>query len=564
MAFDTRFRALIIEDDPNDALLLRKAIKKSGYDGEFHCVSSKEDLQQALTESWDFIFSDYSMPSFLGPEALAIVRAHDQDIPFFFISGTMGEANAVEAMRLGAQDYFVKGSFERLAPAIARELRDILNRREHRRAQKRIHYLANYDPLTGLPNRNLLVERLFTLSNENPAETGGFTVFNLNLDNFREIADNWGMAESDGLLVEIGKRLNTIRRTEDIVARLAADEFVYVACGLREEQATETAAQEILSIFRQPFKLARYEYMVTASLGSSSFPHDAREPELLLSNAAMALHTAKKIPGNSFLPYKTTMRETLHEKLLMDHALEQALSDNEFEVYYQPQVSLRSQQTVGLEALLRWNRPGAGAVNPQAFIPVAEQSGLIVPLGHWVLRDVCRQLAQWRQQGHTGIHVAINFSAHQFRDRDMPKLLRQALDDFRLPPSSLEVEITETALMQDPEATLTILSALRNIGVSIALDDFGTGYSSLSYLKRFPVDVLKIDREFVQGLPEDRENRAIVEAIIAMSDKLGVSVLAEGIEAADQCDFLRQAGCSMVQGFYFRPPEPAPVITTLL
>ncbi len=573
MSSTTDFRALIIEDNPDDALLLQNAIKKSGFQAEYLCVDNKQALLEVLAEKWDIIFSDYSMPTFSGHESLTLVRQYDPDVPFIFVSGTMGEANAVEAMRLGAQDYFIKGNFSRLAPAITRELRDSANRRSHRQAQERIHYLTNYDPLTGLPNRVLLVERLFALvkcrkienkqvESDKKAEKG-LSVFNVNIDRFREINDDLGVATTDGLLVEVGKRLCQAAGPEDMVARLAADEFVVVCPNVDGDSAANAMAETIFTLFNRPFKLARYEYGITVSIGSSSMGSGGSEPEQLLNNAAMALHHAQKIVGNSFLSYKTEMRSALQEKLALDRALEQALKRNEFQIHYQPQVSMDGRM-VGMEALLRWNRPGVGPVSPMTFIPIAEESGLIMLIGDWVLREVCRQICQWREEGLPLWPVAINFSAHQFRHKGMPQLIRELLEEFELPPTCLEIEITETALMQDPDAARAILSSLRDLGISVALDDFGTGYSSLSYLKRFPVDILKIDREFVKGLPQDAEDCAIVQAIIAMCEKLGLKVVAEGVETAEQLDFLKQVECGSAQGYFFHRPLSAQAVADLV
>jgi diguanylate cyclase (GGDEF)-like protein len=564
MATRIPLRALIIEDCDDDVLLLVNAIKRGGFDPDFVSIDSKEDLSAALSQNWDIVFSDYTMPAFNGHEALALVRQHDPDVPFFFVSGTMGEDRAVEAMRLGAQDYFLKGNFERLSPAITRELRDSVSRRNHRRAEERIHYLANYDTLTGLPNRALLVERLLAHIEAAEPSRRNVTVFNLNLDRFRDINNHLGVAAADSLLIEFGRRLEAVTGPQDTVARLSADEFAIVITDLANEQARAAMAKKLFTALAQPFSLSRYEWSIHGSMGSSAFPHDGIRATELLNCAAMALRHARKIAGNSYLPYAEEMRVALEEKLSLGRALEHALKQQEFQVHYQPQVATKNGAIMGIEALLRWDRPGVGPVGPNTFIPIAEESGLIMPIGDWVLREVCGQIRRWRDEGLPLTRVAVNFSAYQFRQRNRMEVIRGVLEEFELPGQCLEIEITETALMQDANAARSILSALRKLGVSVALDDFGTGYSSLSYLKRFPVDVLKIDREFICDLPHDKDDVAIVHAIIAMADKLGLQVVAEGVETVQQLDFLMGAGCGMVQGYYLQRPASADALVPVL
>lgn len=557
-------RALIVEDWEDDVLLLCNAIRRSGFELEYVCVATRDGLSAALSQSWDIVFSDYTMPEFTGHEALAMVRERDPDIPFIFVSGTMGEELAVEAMRLGAQDYFLKGNFSRLASAITRELRERDNRRAHREAQGRIHYLANYDNLTGLPNRALFTELLFE-SVENATQSGtGFAVYILDLDRFREINDHLGMEVGDRLLIKLGNRLVASDQPSSTVARLSADEFGIIVNNLATEHESSVAAEAILGALARPFSLSRYKWRVHASMGVCLFPSCGKTVEELMGFALLALHYAQQTAGNSYLAYTKTMSTALEKKLSLKHALEQALEQEEFQVHYQPQVSLTDGDLVGMEALLRWNRSGHGSVGPDIFIPVAESSGLILPLGDWVLREVCGQLAAWREAGLPQVRVAVNFSACQFRHSGMVANIRTVLREFKLPASSLEVEITETALMQDAAAATAILRELRELGIRVSLDDFGTGYSSLSYLKRFPVDVLKIDREFIRDLPHDKDDAVIVHAIVAMADKLGLDVVAEGVETEQQLEFLKQAHCGIGQGYYFLPPVKAEALLPTL
>lgn len=553
----TPIRALIIEDNDDDVLLLLNVIKKGGFAPDSIHVASKNGLTEAMKSAWDIVFSDYTMPNFNGHEALEIVRREDPDVPFFFVSGTIGEDRAVEAMRLGAQDYFIKGNLRRLPSAIHRELRDANTRKAHRLAQERIHYLANYDSLTGLPNRTLFLEKLTQCLDVAKLARTLVGVFSFNLERFKDVNDHLGALAGDNLLVELGARLREAVPEGDTIARLAADEFAIICTHLEDAHETQNVAQKLLSVLAQPFVLSRYEWRVHASIGGSLFPRDAQESGDLLGSAAIALHHAQQLPGNSYREYSPHMRARLQEKLTLSHALETALEKNQFQLHYQPQATTASGRIMGVEALIRWSQPGKGMVSPDEFIPMAEESGLIVPIGEWVLREACRQAQCWRALGMKSLRVAVNFSAFQFRQPNLVEMVAGALHEFELPASCLEVEVTETALMQDATTARTMLYDLHTLGVSIALDDFGTGYSSLSYLKRFPVDILKIDRSFISDLPADEDDAAIVRAIIAIAEKLDLQVIAEGVETKEQLSFLKTAGCDLFQGYYLLRPMAA-------
>lgn len=559
----TRVRALLIEDNEDDTLLLVSYLKKAQFELLYQRVDTPEQLDQALLENWDLILSDYSMPRLSGQEALRRVRQIDPDVPFFYVSGTLGEERAVEAIRQGAQDYFIKGNLQRLPMALKRELTESLRRREHRLSEQRIYHLANFDSLTDLPNRSLFNERL-AQAFLNAKSGQNMLLCIVDLDRFQNVNDSMGSLAGDRLLVQVAQRLSQRVGKQDTLARLSADEFALIFPTLAPDQSLEQLANQILSIFAAPFSLWRYEVRVQASMGYSQYPQDADSVEELIGNAMMALHHAKNVNGNSHLPYRPEMRMQLQERLLLEQALEQAVEHQQFFLHYQPQVSLANRRIVGVEALIRWQKPGNGVIGPVDFIPASEESGLIVPIGQWALREACRQIRLWHQAGFAPLRVAVNVSAFQFRQRGLVQMVRDVLDEFEVLPEWLEVEITETTLMQDTSLARSILSSLHDMGISIALDDFGTGYSSLSYLKRFPVDLLKIDRAFVKDLPGDADDAAIVQAIIAMADKLGVAVIAEGVETQQQLDFLQQNGCAMVQGYYLQRPLAAAKLEALL
>ncbi|UTW13398.1 putative bifunctional diguanylate cyclase/phosphodiesterase [Marinobacterium rhizophilum] len=558
-------RALIVEDELNDTLLLVNELKRGGYNPSYVCVDTREALESALQqESWDIVFSDFTMPAFNGRDALDIVRRHSPDMPFIFVSGTIGEERAVAAIKQGAQDYLIKGHLKRLAPAVERELREAVTRRENREAQKRLHFLANYDVLTGLPNRVLFIDRLSQSLRAAERSSGLVGVLYLDLDNFKDVNDSLGHNAGDNLLMTVAHRLTQAVRTSDTVARLSGDEFTLILTNLEHRDDAAVAARKILDQLSQPFDVAEQRLQVRASLGISVFPTDGTDSEELLRNADMSMYLAKQTGGGSYEFYRPEIGAKKAQRLELLKALRRALDQREFVLHYQPQVELASGRIVGVEALLRWQCPERGLVSPERFIPLAEESGLVVPIGEWVLRKACAQARIWRDTGYPPLRVAVNFSACQFRQKNLVELVKAVLDENELPPECLEVEITESVLMQDTAASLKTLQELRACGVSISLDDFGTGYSSLSYLKRFPVDALKIDRSFVSDIPQDEDDVAINSAIIAMAAKLNISVIAEGVETLEQLEFLRNEGCGLVQGYYLQRPASAQDLASIL
>jgi diguanylate cyclase (GGDEF)-like protein len=564
MSIET-LRALIVEDELNDTLLLVNELKRGGYNPSFICVDTREALERALQqEPWDIVFSDFSMPTFNGHDALDIVRRHNLDIPFIFVSGTIGEERAVAAIKQGAQDYLIKGHLKRLASAVERELREAVTRRENREAQKRLHFLANYDALTGLPNRVLFIDRLSHSLRVAQRSSGLVGVLYLDLDNFKDVNDSLGHNAGDALLKTVADRLTQAVRTSDTVARLSGDEFALILTNLDHREDAAVAARKIIDQLSHPLDVVEQTLQIRASVGISVFPADGTDSEELLRNADMSMYLAKQTGGSQYEFYRSEIGEKKAERLELLKALRRALEQREFVLHYQPQVELATGHIVGVEALLRWRCPERGLVSPEQFIPLAEESGLVVPLGEWVLRKACAQARIWRDTGYPPLRVAVNFSACQFRQKNLVDLVKAVLDENELPPEYLEVEITESTLMQDTATSLRTLQELRACGISISLDDFGTGYSSLSYLKRFPVDALKIDRSFVCDIPQDADDVAINSAIIAMAAKLNIRVIAEGVETLEQLDFLRSEGCALVQGYYLQRPASAQDLAAML
>ncbi|HEX6161239.1 MAG TPA: EAL domain-containing protein, partial [Thermoanaerobaculia bacterium] len=420
-------------------------------------------------------------------------------------------------------------------------------------AQEQIEYQAYHDVLTGLPNRLLFRDRIgIALAHARRAGRTAAVMF-LDLDQFKNVNDTLGHTVGDRLLQAIGARLVNCVRAEDTVARMGGDEFTILLADLADRKNAATVALKVLDAVRHPVTVDEHELYVTTSIGISTFPDDGDDAEMLLKNADRAMYYAKELGRDNF------QYATPHEgegRLLLERRLHHALERDEFVIHYQPMVELATGRMVGAEALVRWNHPERGLVPPEEFIPVAEETNLIVPLGEWVLRTACRQMKAWHDAGHVWLRVAVNLSPRQFQDRDLVVTVQRILDETRFPATYLDLEITESTAMQNADLSMSVLMRLKEMGVRISIDDFGTGYSSLSYLKRLPVDTVKIDQYFVRDLTAT-EDSAIISAVISMARALNLRVIAEGVETEEQLAFLRREQCSEIQGFLYSEPLPA-------
>lgn len=802
-------RFLFIEDTENDALLLVDYFQSKGLEFNWQRVDTEQGVIAKLQEPWDIIFSDYSMPGFNGARALEIVRQHDPDIPFIFISGAIGEDIAVEALKQGAQDYVMKENLSRLLPAVDRELNEARLRRKHRQTDQllrklslvvtqttdsvlitdpegRIEYVnpafekltgysieevqgktpalvragihdagfywqlwqtiasrgvyegtfinrhkngelfyeeqvitplkdeqgnithfvstgrditarvqaeeararlaaildvtpdlvaifdpegylrylnesgrrllgldteeditgycmqdlfladaaqklvseifatvqqhgiwngetvlrtarnkelsvsqivlahsgegngieylstiarditerkrfeaelehqATHDRLTNLPNRSLLVDCFTSAMKYAQRHNSGVGVLFIDLDNFKRINDTLGHAAGDTLLQQIAQRLQGCMRANDTVARLGGDEFIVVISELHDPENILDVLSKLRAAFEHPVIIHIHEVYVTFSIGIALYPHDGDRIEDLLRHADIAMYRAKSIGPNQYCFYASDMNVRGHELLALEADLRRALEQKEFVLYYQPQVDLRSNRVIGAEGLIRWQHPTRGLVSPADFVPLLEKSGMIIPVGEWVLHQACRAHRNWRELGFDDMRISVNVSAAQFSDVDLLDKVQRALQDGQMPPQALELEITENILMRDPASAAEVLEAIHALGVRIAIDDFGTGYSSLAYLKRFPLDSLKIDQTFVRDIATDSGDAAIVEASITLAHKLDLEVVAEGVETEQQLEFLHVQGCDLVQGYYFARPLPVSEVTKLL
>lgn len=435
---------------------------------------------------------------------------------------------------------------------------------ERQRSEQRIRHMAHHDELTGLPNRALLRDRMEQALSQARRTGRPVALLFLDLDGFKYINDSLGHEVGDRLLRTVAGRLQAIVRQGDTVARLGGDEFVVMLVNLERADDATAIAHEIVQALSRPLLADERMLHVTVSLGLATFPADGDSAELLLKQADAAMYRAKAQGRNGFQCYTRDMGLQAHQRVELQGALRLAVEHGQFELHYQPQFAPDSRRVVAVEALIRWPHPVLGTVSPERFIPLAEETGLIAPIGRWVLRSACRQLQAWHAAGHTRLVMAVNLSARQFLAHDIPLLVREALDEHGLPPGALELELTETALMHNADSVRTTLLALKQIGVVLALDDFGTGYSSLNHLRRFPIDTIKIDKSFTAEIATSDGTAAIIRAIVAMARSLGVQTVAEGVEHDEQLRFLAALQCHRVQGYHLGRPLPAAQLAALL
>ncbi len=557
-------RVLLVEDSADDAELVLRALRRGGYQPEHRRVDTPEDMARALDEhDWDIVLADYAMPRFSAFDALAMVQERGLDIPFIVISGTIGEEIAVQAMKAGAHDYLMKDNLARLVPAVERELREADERRARRVAEETVWHQAYHDALTGLPNRWLLVDRLTQAIAYARREGAHVALLLLDLDRFKLVNETLGHTVGDELLRLVADRLHERLREGDTLARPGGDEFAVVLAGVETPAEAERMAERLMRSLDTPLRVEGRDLHLSATLGMALFPHHGHDPETLLKNAEAAMYAAKQ-EGDGVRWYEPHMDTAVEDRLTLENELRRALRQDELVVYYQPQLSLADGGLVGVEALVRWRHPERGLVPPMRFISLAEETGLICPLGEQVVAKAAADMARLRAAGLALPRLAVNVSACQLRRPDVPRRLAELVREAGMDPAMLEIEITESALMQATDTASEILRSLRGMGTRIAIDDFGTGYSSLTYLKRFPVDALKIDQAFTRQVTSQSDDAAIVEAILAMARSLRLDTVAEGVETEAQREWLAARGCRVMQGFLLSPPVPASELARVL
>jgi diguanylate cyclase (GGDEF)-like protein/PAS domain S-box-containing protein len=435
---------------------------------------------------------------------------------------------------------------------------------KHKRAQETIRHMAYYDALTDLPNRALFRDELRAALVNAERQNTMIGVLFLDLDRVKVINDTLGHDMGDRLLRGVAERLKRVIRPGDLVARLGGDEFMVLLTAVDQKSEILSITEKILTSIRPPFLFEHHELFTTASIGISAFPHDGRDAETLLKNADAAMYRAKRRGRNNYQVFDPTMKVEVFQQLALDNGLRRALERNEFIVHYQPQIDLLTGHIVGMEALVRWQHPELGLIPPSTFIQWAEDSGLIIPIGERVLRMACEQNKQWMENGHHHLKVGVNVSAKQMRESNIIETVSKVLKETGLPPDCLELELTESVIMDLSGQAMTVPLELKAMGVGFSIDDFGTGYSSLNYLKRLPVNTLKMDQSFVRDLTVDSNDAAIATAVIGLGHGLNLNVLAEGVETQGQIDYLRGLKCDQVQGFVVSEPVPPNTFAKLL
>ncbi len=550
----TPLQVLILEDCALDAELMLDHLRDAGFDPQSRVVDTEPAYLAQLDPSLDLVLSDFSMPQFDARRALQLLKERGLEVPFIIVSGHIGEDVAVQCMREGASDYLLKDRLARLGPAVAQVLERKRLLQENREAEARLLHEAFYDGLTGLPNRALLLERLgHVVLRRKRERTYAFSVFFLKLDGFEVVNDGLGQPAGDHLLIEFAQRLVSHVRAGDTVARLGGSEFVVLLDNLKAVHNTADVAKRIQHALAQPFMVDGRDVFLTASIGSTSSSTGYDQAEEVLRDARAALYRAKGLGKACFVMFDTAMHTHAMARLQLESALHRAVERQEFRLFYQPIVSLETGRIAGFEALLRWEHPERGLVVPDEFIPVAEDLGLIIPIGQWALHEGCRQLRAWQREfvDLRPLTVSVNLSARQFAHSELLTVVDHALAETGLEASSLKLEITESVMMDNTELSSAILLDLKARHIDTCMDDFGTGYSSLSFLQQYAVDILKIDQSFMGW---GKERVAIVRTIVTLAHNLGKHVIAEGVETPGQVALLRSLRCEYGQGYFFSKP----------
>ena len=562
--FGARTRVIMIDSDRDDADATEATLQSSWTSGgvEFHHVTTIEDAIRDLPDpSSTCLLLEIDHDGHDGIGALVQLKSAAPDHPVVVLTRRDDEVMAILAVQSGAQDYLVKARAD--GPLLARTIRHAI---ERKRGEVQLAHQALHDQLTGLPNRALFMDRLkLTLLRGIKRVPSGLGVLYLDIDRFKVINESLGHDAGDELLVAVGDRLKQTLRPGDTVARFGGDEFAVLCDEIGDAADVVIVAERVAKALSPAYYLYGKEVRVTASIGISVAASVHTTADQLVRDADSAMYRAKERGRGRYEIFDQQLHVAAVKRLEIESALHLALDRGEFRVFYQPEVSLETNLIVGVEALVRWEHPQRGLVSPLEFIPVAEDSSLIVRLGDWVLREACRQGHQWQLDYPTKpVMVSVNLSARQLNRPELVESVDSALRDTQMRPEDLCLEITEGVLMEDVESTLSALRALKELGISLSVDDFGTGYSSLSYLKKFPVDMLKVDKSFVDGLGVDLEDSAIVNAIISLAHALGLRSVAEGVETVGQLSQLRTLGCDLFQGYFFARPQPGESLAELL
>ncbi len=552
---------LLVEDNLIDAQLVRRLLRR--VTGSYYRITHVRTLNDAILSAEeltpDVILADLNLPDSRGTQTVTSLQTSYPDIPLVIVSAWEDEAISLRSVKAGAQDYLVKGHID--GANLHRVIRYAV---ERKRTELELVRLAHYDQLTSLPNRTLLRERVeHALGRAMRAGTGVATLV-LDMDRFKEINDMLGHEIGDKLLVEVAQRIRASLRDQDTVARLGGDEFAVVLEGVSEAREVLPVIERIIDSLAEVTTIGGHEINSSTSVGIAMFPENGSNLSELLRAADLAMYQAKSSGRGRYQFFADAMQEEAQSRHALEWALRRAAEKGEFQLVYQPQICLRTGMVIGVEALIRWMSPTRGLLTPYHFIAGLEEFGLINEVGEWVLQTACEQVRRWHAMDFEPMRIGVNVSAQQFEDPMLIEKIRGALKETKLPPEFLEIELTESCLMSDPGEAGALLRELRKVGVRIAIDDFGTGYSSLTYLHDFPLNALKIDKNFVQSVEANDRGGPIANMIVGLGKNLGLDVVAEGVETEGQLEYLRNQGCDIAQGYlYARPQAPDDLVAWL-
>lgn len=552
-------KILIAEDDAVSRRLIEKLLTRWGYD----VVSFANGLDAWETLKEDdaprFAILDWMMPGLDGVQLCQAIRSRkvEQYTYILLLTAKNEKEDVILGLEAGADDYLTKPfNPDELKARLHAGKRVLDLQAELLSVKETLHEQATHDPLTGLPNRLLFSDRLNQRINQANRSNGQLAVMFLDLDHFKLINDTMGHNVGDLLLQAVAERLSESLRQIDTVTRMGGDEFTVILSEITNVQDAVIIAKRVLDSLSAPFLLQSQEIFVSTSIGISVYPADGVDAQTLVRNADTAMYRAKALGRNNYQIYTSALNAATLERMTLENDLRRAIEREEFVLHYQPRVDLKNGTILGLEALVRWQHPEMGLIGPDQFIPLSEESGLIVPIGEWVLKTACAQNKAWQDEGLPPVVVAVNISALQVLQGDLVATVEDALAKTGLDAQYLDLELTESTLMHNPELAVETLIKLKSMGIRVAIDDFGTGYSSLSYLKRFPINTLKIDQSFVKDVTSNPDDAAIAGAVVAMAHTLKLKVVAEGVETLDQLEFLRSLNCDEMQGYFISRPVP--------